>query len=196
MIPAYSCPGDIRTPASLGVFWGPHSAGGKAEDPLVPGLCPSQCVVWDYDSRGKHDFIGEFFTTFEEMQKAMGENKVGHGDTGMARGSPCVLPAEPVLAATFQLFLWVWHHFLLAACLGKGWWVRGFLGNQSWMGWLGVGEGSCTLGLWGCRAIGPQCSGAVGSPRVAPGWGCRGWACPGRGRRQRRYRCHRCSGTA
>uniref|UniRef100_K7GEN1 Copine 7 n=1 Tax=Pelodiscus sinensis TaxID=13735 RepID=K7GEN1_PELSI len=33
-------------------------------------------VVFDYDSRGKHDFIGEFYTTFEEMQKATGENKV------------------------------------------------------------------------------------------------------------------------
>uniref|UniRef100_A0A8D2J2M3 C2 domain-containing protein n=1 Tax=Varanus komodoensis TaxID=61221 RepID=A0A8D2J2M3_VARKO len=36
-----------------------------------------QCVVFDYDSRGKHDFIGEFYTTFEEMQKATGGNKVG-----------------------------------------------------------------------------------------------------------------------
>uniref|UniRef100_A0A8D0GR17 Copine 7 n=1 Tax=Sphenodon punctatus TaxID=8508 RepID=A0A8D0GR17_SPHPU len=34
-------------------------------------------VVFDYDSRGKHDFIGEFYTTFEEMQKAIGGNKVG-----------------------------------------------------------------------------------------------------------------------
>ncbi|CAI5782385.1 copinecopine-7 [Podarcis lilfordi] len=35
-----------------------------------------RCVVFDYDSRGKHDFIGEFYTTFEEMQKAMGGNKI------------------------------------------------------------------------------------------------------------------------
>ncbi|XP_026540636.1 copine-7 [Notechis scutatus] len=35
-----------------------------------------RCVVFDYDSRGKHDFIGEFYTTFEEMQKATGGNKI------------------------------------------------------------------------------------------------------------------------
>ncbi|XP_043937782.1 copine-7 [Protopterus annectens] len=33
-------------------------------------------LIWDYDARGKHDFIGEFTATFEEMQKAMGGNKV------------------------------------------------------------------------------------------------------------------------
>uniref|UniRef100_A0A8C9V495 Copine 7 n=1 Tax=Scleropages formosus TaxID=113540 RepID=A0A8C9V495_SCLFO len=35
-----------------------------------------KCLVWDYDSRGKHDFIGEFYTTFREMQKATVGNKV------------------------------------------------------------------------------------------------------------------------
>lgn len=35
-----------------------------------------QCLVWDYDSRGKHDFIGEFYATFKEMQQASGGNKV------------------------------------------------------------------------------------------------------------------------
>ncbi|KAF3817543.1 hypothetical protein GH733_012830 [Mirounga leonina] len=36
---------------------------------------PLKCLIWDYDSRGKHDFIGEFSTTFEEMQKAFGEDQ-------------------------------------------------------------------------------------------------------------------------
>lgn len=42
----------------------------------MSGVCASQCLVWDYDSRGKHDFIGEFYTTFREMQKISSGNKV------------------------------------------------------------------------------------------------------------------------
>ncbi|XP_018590093.1 copine-4 isoform X1 [Scleropages formosus] len=30
-----------------------------------------KCTVWDWDSNGKHDFIGEFETTFKEMRGAM-----------------------------------------------------------------------------------------------------------------------------
>ncbi|XP_051948838.1 copine-4 [Xyrauchen texanus] len=30
-----------------------------------------RCTVWDWDSNGKHDFIGEFQTTFKEMKSAM-----------------------------------------------------------------------------------------------------------------------------
>ena len=37
---------------------------------------PLKCLVWDYDSRGKHDFIGDFTTTFAEMQKAFEEEQV------------------------------------------------------------------------------------------------------------------------
>ncbi|XP_055075182.1 copine-4 [Misgurnus anguillicaudatus] len=30
-----------------------------------------RCTVWDWDSNGKHDFIGEFQTTFKDMKSAM-----------------------------------------------------------------------------------------------------------------------------
>lgn len=45
-------------------------------------LCVPQCLVWDYDSRGKHDFIGEFYATFREMQKISSGNKVSERTTG------------------------------------------------------------------------------------------------------------------
>ncbi|KAJ7986106.1 hypothetical protein DPEC_G00347360 [Dallia pectoralis] len=35
-----------------------------------------KCLVWDFDSRGKHDFIGEFYATFREMQKIGSGSKV------------------------------------------------------------------------------------------------------------------------
>ncbi len=44
-----------------------------------------QCLVWDYDSRGKHDFIGEFYATFREMQKISSGNKVSERRGGAER---------------------------------------------------------------------------------------------------------------
>ncbi|KAB0390519.1 hypothetical protein E2I00_017501 [Balaenoptera physalus] len=35
----------------------------------APPPLPSQFLVYDYDSSGKHDFIGEFTSTFQEMQE-------------------------------------------------------------------------------------------------------------------------------
>lgn len=42
-----------------------------------------QCIVWDWDSNGKHDFIGEFTSTFKEMRGAMEGKQVG--------GKPCTV---------------------------------------------------------------------------------------------------------
>ncbi|XP_040135158.1 copine-7 isoform X1 [Ictidomys tridecemlineatus] len=36
---------------------------------------PLKGLVWDHDSRGRHDFIGEFSTTFAEMQRAFSEGR-------------------------------------------------------------------------------------------------------------------------
>ncbi|XP_052002854.1 copine-4-like isoform X2 [Xyrauchen texanus] len=35
-----------------------------------------KCTVWDWDSNGKHDFIGEFQATFKEMRSAMDGRQV------------------------------------------------------------------------------------------------------------------------
>lgn len=151
-------------------------------------------MVWDYDSRGKHDFIGEFFTTFEEMQKAMGENKVGHGD---GLGSSCVLPAEPVLAATFQLLLWVCGHFVLTALLfGEGMVGLGSSGESVMDGvagaWGMAGSGGRQLhpgavgvqGYW--AAVLRGCGVPTVPSRGTGGWGAGAGPCPGRGRQAAR----------
>uniref|UniRef100_A0A6I8NNK1 Copine 4 n=1 Tax=Ornithorhynchus anatinus TaxID=9258 RepID=A0A6I8NNK1_ORNAN len=49
----------------------------KAFKVSVNSLCSGdqdrrlKCIVWDWDSNGKHDFIGEFTSTFKEMRGAM-----------------------------------------------------------------------------------------------------------------------------
>lgn len=116
-------------------------------------------MVWDYDSRGKHDFIGEFFTTFEEMQKAMGENKVGHGDNGdglgvtlcaASRACPSShLPAPPLgLASSSSRCppVWGWD-----GGFGVFWGI-----SHGWGGWsLGGGwEWGKAAAPWGCGGAG------------------------------------------
>lgn len=57
-----------------------------------------QCLIWDHDSRGKHDFIGEFATTFAEMQKAFREDQVrGRSSHRCGWAGPCVGPSRSCL---------------------------------------------------------------------------------------------------
>ncbi|XP_043330343.1 copine-4 isoform X5 [Cervus elaphus] len=46
-----------------------------------------KCIVWDWDSNGKHDFIGEFTSTFKEMRGAM-EGKQVAIDFTASNGDP------------------------------------------------------------------------------------------------------------
>lgn len=153
---------------SFGGLWvcRPHQPGAAQPGLSHPLL---QCVVWDYDSRGKHDFIGEFFTTFEEMQKAMGENKVGVGTRGQPVGSLLRaasrshsrrhLPAPPLVLGPFSPHL--------SPSLGKGWWVWAPLGKLV-LGWL---ESKLVLaGICGREQGRRLQPGAVGQQ----GWGAAG----------------------
>ncbi|NXF37453.1 CPNE7 protein, partial [Nyctibius bracteatus] len=129
-----------------------------------------RCVVWDYDSRGKHDFIGEFFTTFEEMQKAMGENKVGAGTTACGVTPACcqqspLQETPPNSSSGVGAVLPSLPH-----SLGKGWWgwaPRGKLAPDGVAGSGGrrlhPGAAGCgAAGLWGCIIVGLHHCGATG----------------------------------
>ncbi|KAM4600746.1 copine-4 [Polymixia lowei] len=52
-----------------------------------------QCTVWDWDSNGKHDFIGEFEATFKEMRGAMDGRQVQW---------PCINPKYKVKKKNYR----------------------------------------------------------------------------------------------
>lgn len=51
----------------------------------------TQCTVWDWDSNGKHDYIGEFEATFKEMRGAIDGRQV----------SGCPLKPEPTACDSY-----------------------------------------------------------------------------------------------
>uniref|UniRef100_A0A667ZHB9 Copine 4 n=1 Tax=Myripristis murdjan TaxID=586833 RepID=A0A667ZHB9_9TELE len=52
-----------------------------------------QCMVWDWDSNGKHDYIGEFEATFKEMRGAMDGRQVQW---------PCINPKYKVKKKNYK----------------------------------------------------------------------------------------------
>uniref|UniRef100_A0A8C9C0F7 C2 domain-containing protein n=1 Tax=Phocoena sinus TaxID=42100 RepID=A0A8C9C0F7_PHOSS len=48
------------------------------------------CIVWDWDSHGRHDFIGEFTSTFKEMRGVMeGKQKKNYKNSGIVILNQC-----------------------------------------------------------------------------------------------------------
>uniref|UniRef100_A0A3Q1EG24 C2 domain-containing protein n=1 Tax=Acanthochromis polyacanthus TaxID=80966 RepID=A0A3Q1EG24_9TELE len=52
-----------------------------------------QCTVWDWDSNGKHDYIGEFEATFKEMRGAIDGRQVQW---------PCINPKYKVKKKNYK----------------------------------------------------------------------------------------------
>lgn len=69
-------------------------------------LCVPQCLVWDYDSRGKHDFIGEFYATFREMQKISSGNKVSELRGGVERRRDSRVTVSSISNMPLDLLCW------------------------------------------------------------------------------------------
>lgn len=65
-----------------------------------------QCLVWDYDSRGKHDFIGEFYATFREMQKISSGNKVSEWRGGAERRRDSRVTVSSISNVPLILLCW------------------------------------------------------------------------------------------
>ncbi|XP_058610409.1 copine-4 isoform X1 [Onychostoma macrolepis] len=62
-----------------------------------------KCTVWDWDSNGKHDFIGEFQTTFKEMKAAMdGKQEKLQTDLGQKIQWECINPKYQVKKKNYR----------------------------------------------------------------------------------------------
>ena len=138
--------------------------GRRAEESWAP-----QGLVWDYDSRGKHDFIGEFSTTFEEMQKAFGEDQVSRPVPRMLWGAGPGLSSPKVLVMALERLKMMTEHDSHAHQVVRVG-ITGLCGTDScqWAGLQGLPGpfrvGGWGLALWGgglCLSLSPRPSGTV-----------------------------------